>query len=145
MASALRRVLGLARRRWRGDDVARIAELEQRLAASEEALQRAEDARTRAGIELDARLAADKRAMIEAEIAPRIDGAMLRVATLEQVLGMLETRITHLERCIGVVAGQPSDVAQHVERLLEIRLGQVESRILGVLGSQASPSPDRPS
>lgn len=136
MAAALRRVLGLARRRWRGDDADRLAALEERLARSEQALQRAEEARAQAEDDLRARLAEARRAMIDGE------SAMARVATLEQQRGMLETRLLHLERCVGVAAGQPSDPVELVDRLLEIRLGQVESRIVAVLGRQANRSPD---
>ena len=137
MAVALRRVLGLARRRWRGDDADRLAALEERLARSEQALQRAEEARAQAEAALRARLADDRRAMIDGEIAPRVDSVMTKVATLEEVRGMFETRITHLERCIGVAVGQPSDAVDLVDRLLEIRLGQVESRFVALLGGQA--------
>lgn len=132
MAVALRRVLGLARRRWRGDDANRIAALEERLAASELALRLAEAALAQSRDEL--------RALIELKSGE----ALHKAATLEQLGAMMEARLTHVERCLGLVAGAPAESAEPLERLLEMRLGQVESRVLGLLCAQGG-NPARPS
>lgn len=141
MAIALRRILGLARRRWLGGDDDRIVALEARMTEAEQARAQIVDLRAQI-VDLSAQIV-DLRAQLDALVkdhAARLAAAEHKLAAEEQLRGMADARLVHLERLLGLAAGKQANSTELIERLLEVRLGQVESRFATVVEKRVGES-----